>query len=149
MAGNWFSWITFKGRALWSLCTGIRSSSRLAQCQIYFLFSVWTSSSLSTVFQRSPSSKLHITTPDPSLTDLSIQNGSGYPCFCSKERLQSLRLKRQHTGYDGLCRSLSRKQAEEKMSAGTPYTIRLKVSLPLYSVNLYGCMCHIRCHMIW
>lgn len=35
-----------------------------------FLFSVRTSSSLSTVFQRSPSSKLHITTPDPSLVSL-------------------------------------------------------------------------------
>jgi glutamyl-tRNA synthetase len=56
-----------------------------------------------------------------------LQSGSGYPCFCSKERLQSLRLQGQRDGYDGRCRSLSRRQSEEEMNRGTPYTVRLKV----------------------
>lgn len=73
---------------------------------------------------------------------LSTQNGSGYPCFCSKERLQSLRQQKQQTGYDGLCRSISTQQAEKKMSAGTPYTIRLKVSTSLCCQQLWTTVFH-------
>ena len=55
------------------------------------------------------------------------QRGAGYPCFCGKERLQSLRLEGQQAGYDGKCRSLRKQQADEEMNRGTPFTVRLKV----------------------
>ncbi|CAI8023907.1 Glutamate--tRNA ligase [Geodia barretti] len=55
-----------------------------------------------------------------------LNGGSGYPCFCGKERLQSLR-QRGTTGYDRRCRKLSRRQANEEMSRGSPFTVRLKV----------------------
>jgi glutamyl/glutaminyl-tRNA synthetase len=70
-----------------------------------------------------------------------LQSGSGYPCFCSKERLQSLRLQGQRDGYDGRCRSLSRRQSEEEMNRGTPYTVRLKVphdTVVVVNDSVYG-----------
>ena len=63
----------------------------------------------------------------PSIRQFLPQSGSGYPCFCSRERLQSLRLQGQRDGYDGRCRSLSRRQAEEEMNRGSPFTVRMKV----------------------
>lgn len=32
------------------------------------------------------------------------------------------------SGYDGLCKSLSRQKVEERLGMGMPYTVRLKVS---------------------
>ena len=55
-----------------------------------------------------------------------ISRGSAYPCFCSRERLHGLRS--THLGYDGRCRRLSERQAEENIRMGLDYTVRLKVS---------------------
>ena len=52
-----------------------------------------------------------------------LQRGTAYPCFCSKERLQSL----GRTGYDGLCRQLPRQLTLERMKQGHAHTIRLQV----------------------
>lgn len=61
------------------------------------------------------------------VTTLMKESGA-YPCFCSKERLSSLRTSGVRGGYDGHCRKLSQRQAEEKIRIGSPYTVRLKVS---------------------
>ena len=62
-----------------------------------------------------------------------ITIGRAYPCFCSKERLDSLREKqekhKQRTGYYGIyatCRKLSIEQMIEKINNGEKYIIRFK-----------------------
>lgn len=61
-----------------------------------------------------------------------VNSGSAYPCFCTKERLdemrkQQLAAKQPVTRYDRKCRSITRHQAETRVRAGEPHTIRLKV----------------------
>ena len=60
-----------------------------------------------------------------------MEKGAAYPCFCTAERLANLRKTQQAQGmapgYDRLCRGLSDEEVQEKMEAGEPYTIRLKV----------------------
>ena len=60
-----------------------------------------------------------------------LEGGGAYRCFCTPERLANLRKTQQAQkrapGYDGLCRALSAGEVEEKLAAGTPYTVRLKV----------------------
>jgi len=60
-----------------------------------------------------------------------LERGDAYRCFCTPERLANLRRAQQaqrlSPGYDGLCRALSLQEVQEKLRAGLPYTIRLKV----------------------
>eukprot|EP00053_Salpingoeca_punica_P013515 m.122360 g.122360 ORF g.122360 m.122360 type:complete len:576 (-) comp16221_c1_seq2:22-1749(-) len=54
-----------------------------------------------------------------------------YCCFCTPNRLAALRAAALKTGaktsYDGACRLLSKKQVEENLRQGMPYTLRLAV----------------------
>lgn len=63
--------------------------------------------------------------------DKLLENDSAYKCFCTPERLESLRktqqARKQPTGYDGLCRALDAGEIGEKTKAGVPHTLRLKV----------------------
>jgi nondiscriminating glutamyl-tRNA synthetase len=60
-----------------------------------------------------------------------LASGHAYRCFCSKERLEAVREKeRQEKGtprYDGHCRHIAIKEAEERAAAGEAYVIRLKL----------------------
>lgn len=60
-----------------------------------------------------------------------VEKGEAYYCFCTPERLQKLRERqiamKQAPGYDGYCRNLTKEEVEEKLKAGEPYTIRLKM----------------------
>ena len=60
-----------------------------------------------------------------------LENGSGYYCFCSEERLESLRhqqeLAKMTTKYDRFCLSLSQEQVKAKRQAGETAVIRLKI----------------------
>ncbi len=59
-----------------------------------------------------------------------LQRGAAYRCFCSKERLLSLRqLGSDRVGYDGHCRELSEREGEERERQGIPHTVRLKVGV--------------------
>ncbi len=56
-----------------------------------------------------------------------IEKGEAYYCFCTQERLESL--KKTVNGeeimvYDKHCLSLSKEEIEEKLAAGVPYVIR-------------------------
>ncbi len=59
-----------------------------------------------------------------------IGSGSAYYCFCSKERLDELRViqeaNKQATGYDGHCRTLDKETVEQKLAAKESYVIRMK-----------------------
>ncbi|SNS38586.1 nondiscriminating glutamyl-tRNA synthetase [Anaerovirgula multivorans] len=60
-----------------------------------------------------------------------LDSGDAYPCFCSKERLEEIREKQKSLGltakYDGHCKSLTKNEIQEKIQAGEPYVIRLKL----------------------
>lgn len=59
-----------------------------------------------------------------------LEAGHAYRCFCSPQRLAQLReaqqKQKQTPRYDGLCRALTRDQAERRAAAGEPFTIRFK-----------------------
>jgi nondiscriminating glutamyl-tRNA synthetase len=59
-----------------------------------------------------------------------IGSGNAYYCFCSKERLDELRViqetNKQATGYDGHCRNLDNETVEQKLAAKEAYVIRMK-----------------------
>jgi len=59
-----------------------------------------------------------------------VANGSAYPCFCTRERLDALReaqraAKASVMGYDGHCRALPPAEAAARRAAGEPHVIRL------------------------
>lgn len=60
-----------------------------------------------------------------------VAQGKAYPCFCSKERLDALKLADEstggHSGYDGHCRRLPREEVDRLLAAGTPHVIRQKM----------------------
>lgn len=60
-----------------------------------------------------------------------VANGKAYYCFCSKERLEKIRDERRAAHlppkYDRHCRTLSTQEVAQKVAAGEPYVIRLKV----------------------
>lgn len=59
-----------------------------------------------------------------------IEMGKAYYCFCSKERLESLRENDEFSsGYDRHCRNLPKEEIERLLSSGTPYVIRQKMPL--------------------
>jgi glutamyl-tRNA synthetase len=60
-----------------------------------------------------------------------LQQGHAFECFCSAERLETLR-KRQlvdkgKVGYDGHCLSLTREEVNERKAKGEPFVLRMKV----------------------
>jgi glutamyl-tRNA synthetase len=60
-----------------------------------------------------------------------VSKKAAYPCFCTAERLDALRLeqraKKMDFGYDGACRNLPEAAVREKLAAGAPHVIRLAV----------------------
>jgi len=61
-----------------------------------------------------------------------IEEGYAYYCFCTPERLDSIRKeqmaqKKKVIGYDRHCRNLSPEEASEKIEKGIPHVIRFKV----------------------
>ncbi len=59
------------------------------------------------------------------------QEGSGYYCFCTSERLENLKKEQQELKlpprYDKHCRHIPYDEAKARVDAGEKYTIRLKV----------------------
>ena len=56
-----------------------------------------------------------------------VEQGKAYYCFCSKERLDTLKQKvagKEINIYDKHCLNLSKEEIEEKLSSGVPYVIR-------------------------
>ncbi|WP_066496447.1 glutamate--tRNA ligase [Abyssisolibacter fermentans] len=63
--------------------------------------------------------------------EILLEKGLAYYCFCTKERLDSIREEQKKAGclkgYDGHCRNLSEEEVKAKLDAGESYTIRLKM----------------------
>lgn len=64
-----------------------------------------------------------------------VKNGHAYYCFCTAERLESLKDDKGIGGYDGHCRELSQEEIDRNMAAGLPYVIRQK--MPLTGITSY------------
>lgn len=56
-----------------------------------------------------------------------IKEGHAYYCFCTEERLESLKDENGIGGYDGHCRGLSEEEVKSNLEAGIPYVIRQKM----------------------
>lgn len=60
-----------------------------------------------------------------------IEKGHAYYCFCSKERLETVRENQKAQGltpkYDGFCRHLSSDEIKQKLEAGEDHVVRLKL----------------------
>lgn len=60
-----------------------------------------------------------------------LANGHAYRCFCTSERLDQMRKFQEKSKlppkYDRLCLRLSENDVQEKLAAGTPFTVRMKV----------------------
>jgi glutamyl-tRNA synthetase len=60
-----------------------------------------------------------------------VKKGHAYYCFCTRERLDSLRdeyeAKGQAFQYDRHCLGLKQEEVEARLSAGDPYVIRQKI----------------------
>lgn len=63
--------------------------------------------------------------------DKLVDAGAAYPCFCTKERLETLRGEAQAAGrafvYDGSCRDLTREEAGRRQREGEASVLRFKV----------------------
>ncbi len=62
-----------------------------------------------------------------------VDSGEGYHCFCTAERLESLRsgqeARGEGQGYDRLCRGIPPEEARARKAAGEKCVVRLKVPL--------------------
>lgn len=65
--------------------------------------------------------------------ELLVEKGAAYYCFCTKERLESLKSDDNALGtgfnYDRHCRNLPKEEIEANLKAGMPYVIRQKMPL--------------------
>ncbi len=55
-----------------------------------------------------------------------VEKGEAYKCFCTEERLASMREK-GYSKYDGHCSHLTENEIKEKEASGAPYVIRQRV----------------------
>ena len=74
-----------------------------------------------------------------------VESGHAYYCFCTKERLDSLKTGDSQLGtsfnYDRHCRNLSKEEIEANLKAGVPYVIRQKMPVDgttTFSDLVYG-----------
>ena len=61
-----------------------------------------------------------------------VEDGKAYPCFCTTERLATLRQQQEsekalRLGYDGHCAGLDPAEVQSRIGAGEPHVIRLRV----------------------
>jgi len=60
-----------------------------------------------------------------------VEQGAAFHCFCTSERLDDMRKAQQAAGenprYDGRCLNLSMDELHQRLDAGEPHVIRLKV----------------------
>ena len=65
--------------------------------------------------------------------DQLVAAGKAYPCFCTSERLDQVRKQQQASGappmYDRHCRNLSKEEAAERIAAGEPHVVRMRVPI--------------------
>jgi len=62
-----------------------------------------------------------------------VESGKAYYCFCSKERMETLKSSQEtgksFAGYDRYCRNISPQEINDNLKKGIPYVIRQKMPL--------------------
>ena len=87
------------------------------------------------------SERMHVYKP---YAEQLVSEGNAYYCFCTKERLDSLRAQSagpDTAGYDRYCRDLPAGEIQRKLAAGIPYIIRQRMPLTgttTFSDCVYG-----------
>jgi len=60
-----------------------------------------------------------------------INSGNAFPCFCTPERLESVRQEQQklkeNPHYDGTCRMIAPEEAAKRIASGEKYVVRFKM----------------------
>lgn len=60
-----------------------------------------------------------------------VQDGNAYHCFCTKERLDTLRKNQEASkmapGYDGYCRNLTKDEIKQNLALNEKHVVRLKM----------------------
>ncbi len=60
-----------------------------------------------------------------------VEEGKAYYCFCTKERLDRVREEMKERGetprYDGFCRDIPLEEAKQRVAAGEPHVIRMRL----------------------
>lgn len=70
-----------------------------------------------------------------------IEKGGAYYCFCTKERIESLRDENGNVRYDKHCLHLSKEEIERRLASGEPYVIRQNIpgnGVGEYEDAIYG-----------
>jgi len=70
-----------------------------------------------------------------------VEKGGAYYCFCTKERVESLRDENGNVRYDKHCLNLTKEEVEKNLAAGVPYVIRQnipKVGVGSYEDAVFG-----------
>lgn len=74
-----------------------------------------------------------------------VENDKAYCCFCSEDRLESMRKEAEERKvaflYDGCCKKLTKEEIDEKISNGEKYVIRQKMpkdGISTYNDLVYG-----------
>lgn len=67
-----------------------------------------------------------------------VEKGGAYYCFCTKERLDSLKDDKGIAKYDKHCLSLSKEEVQRRLDAGEPYVIRQNI--PTTGISEYDDM---------
>ncbi|MCK4305781.1 MAG: glutamate--tRNA ligase [Candidatus Eisenbacteria sp.] len=63
-------------------------------------------------------------------TEQLLKAGDAYRCFCTKERLDEMRVRQgPNAGYDRRCRSMALSESQRRADAGEPFVVRMKVPL--------------------
>lgn len=66
------------------------------------------------------------------------ESGQAYPCFCSRERLETLRARqkenKENIGYDGHCSTISKEDAAKRMQH-EDHTLRLRIGQGMITVQ--------------
>lgn len=56
-----------------------------------------------------------------------LDRGHAYRCFCSRDRLASLKTQHGHSHYDRICRSLPVQESKARADSGESFTVRFKI----------------------
>ena len=70
-----------------------------------------------------------------------VERGGAYYCFCTKERVESLRDENGNVRYDKHCLNLSKEEIEKNLAAGVPFVIRQNIpkeGVGSYEDAVYG-----------
>jgi len=64
-------------------------------------------------------------------TQLLLDKGAAYRCFCTEDRLAVMRARQSAAklppGYDGSCRNIPKEESEQRTAAGLKFVVRLKI----------------------